>query len=92
MLVTCELYGGKSITKCSRLVRLGVQKSQKLIPLCQLCGKTSTMSGSRGLGKPGGQRERERIWVGRRRLLEFKILAHLRKLCKLKTILKVCIN
>lgn len=59
MLVTCELYGGKSITKCSGLVRLGVQKSQKLIPLCQLCGKTSTMSGSRGLGKPGGQRERE---------------------------------
>lgn len=52
MLVTCELYGGKSITKCSRLVRLGVQKSQKLIPMCLLCGKTSTVSGSRGAWEP----------------------------------------
>lgn len=52
MLVTCELYGGKSITKCPWLVRLGVQKSQKLVPMFLLCGKTSTMSRSQQPWEP----------------------------------------
>lgn len=53
MLVTCELYRGKSITKC-----LWVMSLEKLVPVSLLCGKTSTTtSRSRGLGNPSGQRE-----------------------------------
>lgn len=52
MLVICELCGGKSITKGSWLVRFGVQKSQKLVPACLLCGKTFTMNRSQGSWEP----------------------------------------
>lgn len=53
MLVTCELYRGKSITKC-----LWVMSLEKLVPVSLLCGKTSaTTSRSRRLGNPSGQPE-----------------------------------
>lgn len=49
------------------------------------------MSGSWGrLGAVSG-RERK-FWVGRRKWLEFKALAHFRKLCKCSITLKVCVN
>lgn len=48
MLVTCELYRGKSITKC-----LWVMSLEKLVPVSLLCVKTSTTtSRSQGAWEP----------------------------------------
>lgn len=89
-LVTYESYGSKSVITCPLVSEAQSSEKPKVgscVPAVQdfhpewrlVC-----------LGAALGTQRK--FWVGRQKQLEFKALAHFRKLCKRSTTLKVRVN